>query len=507
MTSARENVLPLMVALRVEGLPLLVVGGGRVATERVQSLLGAGARPRVIAPDIDSKLEEYESNAEITVEKRKFVDSDLHGIRIVFVAIDDVVESRRIAELARKMGVSVNVADRPGHCDFYFCAVHRQGPLQIAVSTNGQGPGLAGRIRDELADSLPEEIGRALEHFSKVRRSLMTLGDTYIKPRMSILRGLSKKLSWAELSNLALADVDVSAITGAATPIVSELPPSLGATLEPSSAKGDSLNRPTVHLVGAGPGDPDLLTLRAIRLIQEADLVLADRLIPAELLARVGGELRVADKARGRSETSQEQLNRWMVEGALSGRQVVRLKIGDPYLFGRGGEEVAELATHGIEVRVVPGIPSALAAPLAAGIPITMRGVADRVLVFTAAGQAGAIPIPPAYHPGTTFVALMGMGALPKLATSLVKRGFPSDLPAACIVNASRPDERIVTAPLSQLSEVVARAGLKPPGVLVFGAVAACALGANGKEALNSRKLLELTTRNSSSPRQSEVGG
>jgi siroheme synthase len=152
---------------------------------------------------------------------------------------------------------------------------------------------------------------------------------------------------------------------------------------------------------------------------------------------------------------------------------VVRLKIGDPFLFGRGGEEVEELAAHGIDVDVVPGITSAFSAPMGVGIPATMRGEADRISIFTAAGQGGSVPLPPAWHPSTTFIALMGMAALPSLTRSLRKRGFPADLPAACIVNASRPDEQCIIATLSELPEAVRRAGLKPPGVLVFGAVVA----------------------------------
>ncbi len=466
MSSENAEALPLMVALRLEGRPALVVGGGKVATERVASLLAAGARPRVVAPHVESKLLELEARGEITWQRRCFRDSDLEGIALALVAIDDLVESRRIAGLARKLRIAINVADRPALCDFYFCAVHQRGPLQIAVSTNGKGPGLASRIRDELARALPSEIDQAIDRFSKVRSGLRRLGDAHMKPRMSLLRGLSKRLSWGELAALTPGDVSVTSLEAQRA-----RPEEQGRREE--RVPPEEHARPRVHLVGAGPGDPDLLTVRALRLLEQADLVLADRLIPPALLGKVRGELRVADKGVGRSESSQDQLHRWMIEGAAQGLSVVRLKIGDPYLFGRGGEEVSELAKHGIEASVVPGIPSALAAPLVAGIPATLRGAADRLCVFTAAGQGGSVPIPPAYHAGTTFVALMGMGALPTLARSLVKNGFPRDLPAACIVNATRPDERIIRATLSELPAAVQREGLQPPGVLVFGSVVA----------------------------------
>lgn len=462
IVEAKET-LPLMVALQLEGTPALVVGGGTVATQRVAALLAAGARPRVVAREADEALVQQAERGEIVLELRVFRDSDLEGIRLVLVAIDCAEESLRIAELARRLRIPINVADVPPLCDFYFCAVHRRGPLQVAVSTNGRGPGLAARIRDELAEALPSELERAIDRFSKVRASLRELGQSFMKPRMSLLRGLSKRLSWQELASLTPGDVGVQRLTDSSLPSALEVVPS-----EPKKR-----DRPSVALVGAGPGDPELLTVRALRLLQEADLVLADRLIPQALLDQIPGELRVADKSPGRSESSQEQLHRWMVEGALQGRRVARLKIGDPYLFGRGGEEVAELAAHGIDVDVVPGITSALSAPLVAGIPTTMRGRADRLSVFTAAGQGGSVPLPPAWHPSTTFIALMGMGALPTLAKTLVRRGFPADLPAACIVNATRADEQIIKSTLSELPEAVRRAGLRPPGVLVFGSVVA----------------------------------
>lgn len=470
MSAKEEQALPLIVALQLEGTPALVVGGGTVATQRVALLLGAGARPHVVAIEADAELHKQAARGEISLELRAFRDSDLEGVRLVMVAIDSHEESRRIAALARRQRISINVADVPPLCDFYFCAMHKRGPVQIAVSTNGHAPGLSSRIRDELAEALPAELEQALDRFSKVRASLRSLGHGFMKPRMALLRGLSKRLSWPELAELTPGEVKLGSHPAALAPA---LPPPSPAPQLPPRRNAAPEARPTVHLVGAGPGDPDLLTVRALRLLESADLVLADRLIPKEILDLVLGELRVADKSPGRSESSQEQLHRWMVEAALAGRSVVRLKIGDPFLFGRGGEEIEELAAHGIDVELVPGITSALAGPMVAGIPATMRGEADRLSIFTAAGQGGSIPLPPAYHASTTFIALMGMGALPSLARTLIKSGFPPDLPAACIVNATRPDEVRVVSTLSELPEAVRKAGLKPPGVLVFGSVVA----------------------------------
>jgi uroporphyrin-III C-methyltransferase len=435
-----DKVLPLMVALRVEGKRALVVGGGSVALQRIRALLGAGARPFVVARQPSTEVSEIATREDLSLACRDFEESDLEGVAIALVAIDDSLVSREIAERARARKIPVNVADVPPLCDFYFCALHRQGPLQLAVSTNGQAPGLAGRVRDELARELPVELDSALESFSRLRQAFREAHPLDLAGRMKTLRGLARRLSWRQLAQLP--------------------------------AKS-SVARPPVYLVGAGPGDPELLTVKAQRLLQTADLVIADRLISREMLALVRGELRVADKSPGRADASQKEIDDWMLSAAAEGRCVVRLKIGDPYLFGRGGEEVELLRSHGLEVEVVPGITSAFAAPLVAGIPLTQRGVADRLCVFTAKGRGNTTPLPPSFHASTTFIALMGMGALPELVPALLRRGFPRSLPAACVVAATCSEERVVRAPLHDLPRVVAEQGLGPPGVLVFGEVAA----------------------------------
>lgn len=451
-----DTCLPLIVALRLEGTPSLVVGGGKVALQRVEALLRAGGRPCVVAEQPLDALRQLAGQGDIRLIHRRFREADLAGARLVLVAIDDETSSRCIAKLARSQRIPVNVADAPALCDFYFCAVHRQGPLQIAVSTNGKGPGLASRLRTELARALPVEVTEAIGRFSQVRDHLRDHGRSKLSERMSFLRGLSKRLSWSDLAQLEPSRTLWQA--------------------EPKRLA--TRDRKTVHLVGSGPGDPELLTVKARTLLESADLVLADRLIPPALLALVGGELRIADKAPGRSESSQEQLHRWMIEGANQGRAVVRLKIGDPYVFGRGGEEVAALSEQGIHVEVVPGVTSAFAAPMVAGIPTTLRGAADRTLIFTAAGRGGTTPMPPTYHPSTTFIALMGMRALPGLVRALLGNGFPRDLPAACVVNATCENEQSIRAPLHALPKMVEQSGLEPPGVLIFGDV--CAFPGSG---------------------------
>lgn len=221
--------------------------------------------------------------------------------------------------------------------------------------------------------------------------------------------------------------------------------------------------RATVTLVGAGPGDPELLTLAAVRALVAADLVIADRLVPDAILARVKGEVRIAGKRPGRADEAQAEIEAWMIEAARGGRRVVRLKIGDPALYGRLEEELAALSAHGIDAEVIPGVSSISAL----GIPLTARGSADRLLVCTGQGAHGRAPEVPAFRADTTVVFLMAMGRLPALSDALRATGWPTDWPARAVSNASRPDERVADVTVGTLATL----DLPAPGAVVVGRV------------------------------------
>ncbi|TYZ64062.1 hypothetical protein PybrP1_003079 [[Pythium] brassicae (nom. inval.)] len=230
--------------------------------------------------------------------------------------------------------------------------------------------------------------------------------------------------------------------------------------------------RGSMQLVGAGPGDPELLTLKALRALREADLVLADRLVPREILTLATCEVRVARKRCGRADLAQAELDAWGLEGLRQGKRVVRLKNGDPFMFGRGGEEAVIYSEAGFDVEVVPGISSSLSAPMSAGIPATMRDVADQVLVCTGHGKQDRFPNLPEYCDHRTTVFLMAIGRLDGLCNSLQhEKGYPSDLPAAIIHAATMAGATTIRSTLGEIAEEVRTRGIQPPGTLVLGNV------------------------------------
>lgn len=277
---------------------------------------------------------------------------------------------------------------------------------------------------------------------------------------MSWLTGLSRQWSWAALARLD--DATIQSLVDAFRD--GQPPPD-----DPGRAPRNTVGR--VSLVGAGPGDPSLLTQAALRALSEADLVLADRIVAPEILDLVQGELRIARKLKGRSGAAQDELMAWTLEGVRQGRHVVRLKCGDPFVFGRGGEEIEALAQHGITPEVIPGVTAAFSAPLAAGIPTTMRGYADRVLVMTGQGQGGRHVTAPAFDADTTVLILMGVGRMGRLFEDMRQRGFPPDWPAAVVERATHPDQRVVRGTLATLPHLAAQAGVQSPATVVVGRV------------------------------------
>jgi uroporphyrin-III C-methyltransferase len=226
----------------------------------------------------------------------------------------------------------------------------------------------------------------------------------------------------------------------------------------------------TIYLVGGGPGDPELITLKAQRLLQTADLVVSDRLIPQQVLDLVNSELRIARKTAGKSDSAQDELLEWCLEGLKKGLQVVRLKIGDPLLFGRGGEEVIWFRDRGYEPVLVPGISSAFSAPMAASIPVTHRGTADQVVITTGRGTKGAMPDIPEYHTARTLVVLMAVGRAADLQKILLsEKGYPSSTPISWIENANCPEERTIFSTVEQMAKVVEEQNIVAPAVLVVG--------------------------------------
>jgi uroporphyrin-III C-methyltransferase len=377
----------------------------------------------------------------------------------VLACLDDPEQSTQIAAACRARRVPVNCADQPEACDFWFTSNHRDGAVQIAVSSAGQAPALVARLRQELAAALPAQASAAFERFSALRAVVRqrTPEPDASPHRMRWLTELARSWSWADLAALRPEQ-----ITELAARYAEGKPP-------PSHTPPAPFSTPRVRLVGAGPGDPKLLTIAAREALEQADLVLADRLISPEILDLVRGELRIARKLPGRASEAQDELHQWMLDGYRAGKDVVRLKCGDPLVFGRAGEECTFLASHGIPSELVPGITSALSAPLLAGIPTTLRGVASRILISTAHGMDGAHPAPPAFDPQTTYVWLMGVQRLAELTDELIHAGFPADWPAAVVERASQPGQRVLGTTLARLAADAHHGRFAAPATIVVG--------------------------------------
>ncbi|KAF2773841.1 uroporphyrin-III C-methyltransferase [Teratosphaeria nubilosa] len=496
----------------------LIIGSNPLAGARCSRSLEAGAIPILIAPGYASlhyglgkRIEEHK----IQWLQRDFQDGDLTtlGRDEVEKVVDAVFVTSgartplatHISTLCRRKRIPVNVADAPNLCTFTLLSTYSNGPVQIGVTTSGKGCKLASRIRREIASALPADLGQAVERLGTVRRRIWEQdhaadavaeleGDdeetgqsaTFNKlvvpsdaeaAKARRMRWLAQICEYWPLRRLAaITDEDVDGILEAykrdsvIAPGVDSKPLLNPATLDARH------NRGRIILAGSGPGHPDLLTTATLKAIRSADLILADKLVPAPVLELVPRRtpVQIARKFPGNADQAQEELHRAGLEALDEGKTVLRLKQGDPYLYGRGAEEVEFFRQHGYEAMVLPGITSSLSAPLFAGIPATHRSVSDQILICTGTGRKGASPDPPAFLPNQTVVFLMALHRLKDLTTSLTERkeaSYPSSTPCAVIERASCPDQRIIRTTLEHVNDAVEEEGSRPPGLLVVGAV------------------------------------
>ncbi len=399
----------------------LVVGAGRVALEKIPSLLAAGAVVRVVAPRVDAEIAALAAAGRLEVVERAFEADDLDGIFLVIAATDDRDVNAAVYEAAVERNVLCNSVDDPPHCDFYFGSVVARGDLQVAISTAGESPAVAQRLRKEIDALLPEDLGPWLAEVGRLRREVLARVDAG-EERKALLHRLAER----EVCGAASCGARVLAFGGV--------------------ANGH------VYLVGAGPGDPDLLTARAARLLATADVVLHDDLVPAAVLAaaRVDAEVRNVGKRCGVKSITQAEINALMVEHARAGRSVVRLKSGDPLVFGRAAEEMDALRAADVEFEVVPGITAAFAAAAALRISLTDRRASSSVHFSSGHHANGCMPAIPeptrvVYMPGRDFSAL---------AAEWRAQGLPGDLPCVAISRAAQPDQEIARTTLDELDGV-----------------------------------------------------
>ena len=529
----------LLTALDCTGHVHLIIGCGPLAASRASKSLEVGASPIVIIPpdgDIHYTLAKRVEDGRIKCLRKDLEDSDLRTLGRD--EVDNVVDavfvtsgpksplSTHISALCRRWRIPVNVTDAPNLCSFTLLATHTDGPLQIGITTSGKGCKLSSRIRREIAASLPPNFGQAVDRLGTIRRriweedhaaelnsspaleiedeespnqkhtfnTLIPTNDTSSSvSRTRRLRWLSQICEYWPLRRLAsITDSDISTILAAYTSVTTaDTAPLNPSTLDAREQSHHSPKRGFITLAGSGPGHPDLLTRAAHTAIQSATLILADKLVPAQVLDLIPRPtpVHIARKFPGNADAAQEEFLRMGLDALRQGHHVLRLKQGDPYLYGRGAEEVAFFRGNGFEATVLPGVTSALAAPLFAGIPVTHRAVADQVLVCTGTGRKGAPTEPPACRDGLTVVFLMALHRLQGLVGDLTRgsnsdgvdkesgevglgrRLWPSNTPCAVVERASCPDQRVIRSTLEYVVQAVEEEGSRPPGLLVLGKV------------------------------------
>jgi uroporphyrin-III C-methyltransferase/precorrin-2 dehydrogenase/sirohydrochlorin ferrochelatase len=435
--------------LDLSGRDCRVVGGGEEAWRKAAELLRSGARVTVIADRLCPQLEAVAAGGRVTVLGRRYRPGDLAGAWLAVDASGEEVVNRACRREADRQRVLLNVLDRPALCDFIAPAVVRRGPLQIAISTSGQSPFLAAALRQRLEGLLGPEWAGFTALVGRVRRRLRRRG---LGPpeQLRVYRRLT------------------------ASPVLGLL--RTGQSRKAAALAGRLVAEPVpsgrVWLVGAGPGDPGLLTLRALELLANAEVVLHDALVPPEILRLCPQATLIDVGKRPGSGPDQAEVTARMVELARSGHEVVRLKGGDPMLFARGGEELEGLRRAGVEVGVVPGVSAVFAAAAAAGVPLTRRGTASSVAIVSGQLRAGSPPdrLEELAAVADTLVVMMPIGRLEELATRLRAVRGP-DCQAVLVACASRPGQRVLRTTLARLAHQARVRGLGPPATLIVGDV------------------------------------
>ena len=437
--------LPLHFNLR--GAPVLLVGGGEIARRKAVLINEAGAVLVCVAPKLEFDLTAL--SADHAWREKTFDASDVVGMRLVVAATDDALVNERVSLAAQAQNLPVNVVDQPSLSTVIFPAIVNRSPVLLSVGTGGSSPVLTRYLREQLEALVPQSLVRVATYL-KSRRPRLKAAIPDIRTRRITTEAFfaGPGFSHAEAGEDDLAD---------------------GYLFEPTQGVGE------VFLVGAGPGDPDLLTLKALQLLQRADVILYDNLVSAKVLdrARRDATFEYVGKQSGLNSTPQNSINARLVTLARQGLRVVRLKGGDPFIFGRGGEELAELIEAGIAFQVVPGITAASGCAAYAGIPLTHRDYAQSVRFVTGHPKNASVDLP--WHemvsPGQTLVFYMGLGGLSEICTQLIRHGKAVETPVAVISKGTTPESVSVMGDLETTPGLVARAQLPSPTLIIVGEV------------------------------------
>ena len=447
----------LPVFLKLRQSPCLVVGGGEVAERKVRLLLKAGAIVTVLASELTDELARLRDKDEIRHRTGVISDHLISGMKIVIAASHDKVVNQQVSRAADDAGVLCNVVDDGAASSFIVPAIVDRSPVVIAIGTSGNAPVLAQRLKTQIEAWLPTRIGALAEQAGRWRE--------LVKKRYATIR--ERRRFWQGFFDGPIAEHLLANRTKAAERALRlELIDNVVPYAPPAGE---------AYIVGAGPGDPGLLTIRAQQLISRADVVIYDRLVSGKILdfARKDAQLVYVGKTANHSAIKQEEINALIIDHVRKGERVCRLKGGDPFIFGRGGEEAQALADAGLVFQIVPGVSAALGCAAYAGIPLTHRGLSGSVTFATARLEDGQSPDwRTLARSGQTLVLYMSAGTVAETMTQLIEHGMPRDTPVAMIENGTLEQQRVLRGTLETMTDAAEQAHISAPAIIIVGATA-----------------------------------
>ena len=444
----------LPVCLRLQDTPVVLIGGGTVATRKARLLLRAGANVTVVSPEISAELEQLLADSGGVWQQSRYQETDLHGKKLVVAATPERATNEQIYQHAMALALPVNVVDAPELCSFIFPSIIDRDPLLIAITSSGKSPVLARILRRKIEAMVPAAYGRLAEFAGRFRAMV----------KEHIPQDTPRRLFWEQAMDGTLAE---QVLAGRERQAEAQLRERLQHT--------EALQAGEVYLIGAGPGDPDLMTFKAARLLQSADVVLYDRLVSPVIvdMARRDAERIYVGKKRSDHAVAQTDINQLLLELAQQGKRVVRLKGGDPFIFGRGGEEIELLAKHRIPFQVVPGITAANGAACYAGIPLTHRDYAQSVRFVAGYLKGDKVEHDWSAFQSTTetLVFYMGLLGLPVICEQLQAHGRSPDTPVALVERGTLLEQRVLLGTLATMVDVVERKQPTAPTLIIVGDV------------------------------------
>jgi uroporphyrin-III C-methyltransferase/precorrin-2 dehydrogenase/sirohydrochlorin ferrochelatase len=448
----------LPIFLNVRGTRSLVVGDGFLAARKADLLLRAGCKLTVIAPTLGDELAHLAQRHDFDHKTGELTAQDLAGCKVVFGCSRDQAINRKLCDLAEAAGILVNITDDPGSCDFIMPAIVDRSPLLVAIASSGTSPLLTRMLRARFESDIPAAYGRLAEFAGSYRDRI----------KKSIPNGTRRRRFWETMIAGPVAEHIFSGQIEQAQSLMENL-------LDEAARDGDKQPIGEVYLVGTGPGDPDLLTFRALRLMQQADVVLYDRLIGEGILNLVRRDAQriYVGKLPKNHTVPQEEIGKMLIRLAQEGKRVLRLKGGDPFVFGRGGEEIETLSENGITFQVIPGVTAAIGCAAYAGIPLTHRDHAQGCIFVTGHEKDGELNLnwSSLIQPRQTVVVYMGLSSLGLITEGFITHGADPQTPAAIIENGTREGQRVITGTLASLPDKTAEAGIKSPALIIVGSV------------------------------------